>query len=138
MRFRMTTRAPRNSHARRGAPRALRRLRGALLALGVSAVVAGCALPSMFSFKGDKVRWNHLTLVAEDDVNNNSPVAVDVVLVTDDTMLARIAELPAAKWFAARQDLANTFPKSLSYKSWELVPGRRIELSGDTFGRPRV
>ncbi|KAA0998933.1 type VI secretion lipoprotein TssJ [Paraburkholderia panacisoli] len=92
----------------------------------------------MFSFKGDKVRWDHLTLVAEDDVNNNSPVAVDVVFVTDDTMLARIAELPASKWFAARQDLANTFPKSLRYKSWELVPGQRIELTGDTFGRPRV
>jgi type VI secretion system protein len=121
-----------------GAARVLRQLRGALLALCVCGLVAGCAMPSMFSFKGDKVRWDHLTLVAEDDVNNNSPVAVDVVFVTDDTMLARIAELPASKWFAARQDLANTFPKSLRYKSWELVPGQRIELTGDTFGRPRV
>lgn len=119
-----------------GVTRALRLLRGVLLALCVSGLVAGCAISSMF--KGEKVSWDHLTLVAEDDVNNNSPVAVDVVFVTDDAMLARIAELPASKWFAARADLANTFPKSLSYKSWELVPGQRIELSGETFGRPRV
>lgn len=124
--------------ARGGALRRLRRLRGVLLALCVSGLVAGCAMPSMFSFKGDKVRWDHLTLVAEDDVNHNSPVAVDVVFITDDAMLARIAELPASKWFAARNDLASTFPKSLRFSSWELVPGQRIELTGDTFGRPRV
>jgi type VI secretion system protein len=117
---------------------AARALRGVLLALCVSGLVAGCSTPSFLSFKGDKVRWDRVTLVADDDVNNNSPLAVDVVFVTDDAMLARIAELPASKWFASRADLANTFPKSLQYKSWELVPGQRIELSGDSFGRPRV
>ncbi|HEX3635322.1 MAG TPA: hypothetical protein VHV99_07515 [Paraburkholderia sp.] len=115
---------------------ALGRLRVACFALCVASLVSGCG--SFLSSKGEKVRWDHVTLVADDDVNNNSPVAVDVVFVTDDAMLARIAELPASKWFASRADLANTFPKSLQYKSWELVPGQRIEVSGDSFGRPRV
>ena len=115
--------------------RLARRLRFALLTACVMGLVSGCA---MFGGKGDKVSWDHLSLVAADDVNNNSPVAVDVVFVTDDTLLARVAELPASKWFAARADLASTFPKSVQYRSWELVPGQRINVPGDVFGRPRV
>ncbi|MFM0556801.1 hypothetical protein P0D69_38410 [Paraburkholderia sediminicola] len=118
-----------------GIPRIARRLRLALLACCVMGLVSGCA---MFGGKGDKVSWDRLTLVATDDVNNNSPVAVDVVFVTDDALLARVAELPASKWFAARADLASTFPKSVQYKSWELVPGQRIDVPSDVFGRPRV
>ncbi|MFM0667492.1 hypothetical protein [Paraburkholderia sediminicola] len=118
-----------------GIPRIARRLRFALLACCVMGLVSGCA---MFGGKGDKVSWDRLTLVATDDVNNNSPVAVDVVFVTDDALLARVAELPASKWFAARADLASTFPKSVQYKSWELVPGQRIDVPSDVFGRPRV
>jgi type VI secretion system protein len=115
--------------------RLARRLRFALLTACVMGLVSGCA---MFGGKGDKVSWDHLSLVAADDVNNNSPVAVDVVFVTDDALLARVAELPASKWFAVRADLASTFPKSVQYRSWELVPGQRINVPGDAFGRPRV
>jgi type VI secretion system protein len=118
-----------------GIARLARRLRFALLTACVMCLASGCA---MFGGKGDKVSWDHLSLVAADDVNNNSPVAVDVVFVTDDTLLARVAELPASKWFAARADLASTFPKSVQYRSWELVPGQRINVPGDVFGRPRV
>ncbi|MFM0003072.1 hypothetical protein PQR57_18795 [Paraburkholderia dipogonis] len=118
-----------------GIPRIARRLRFALLACCVMGLMSGC---TMFGGKGDKVSWDRLSLVATDDVNNNSPVAVDVVFVTDDALLARIAELPASKWFAARADLASTFPKSVQYKSWELVPGQRIDVPSDVFGRPRV
>ncbi|MDE1180919.1 hypothetical protein [Paraburkholderia sp.] len=102
---------------------------------GVAMLSSGCA---SIGFKGDKVAWDHITLVASDDVNNNSPVAIDVVFITDETMVARIAELPASKWFAARDDLVSTFPKSLQVKSWELVPGQRVELTGKSFDRPRV
>lgn len=116
----------------------LRRFACLLLTVCIAGLVAGCSTPSFLSFKGDKVKWDQLTLAASDDVNNNSPVAIDVVLVTDDTMLARLAELPASKWFSARADLASTFPKALRYWSWEVVPGQRVDVPGDTFDRPRV
>ncbi|WP_310796119.1 hypothetical protein [Paraburkholderia fungorum] len=108
------------------------------LAACIAASLAGCAMPSMLSFKGDKVKWDTMTFSASDDVNNNSPVAVDVVFVTDEAMLARIAELPASKWFAGRADLVSTFPKSIGYRSWEFVPGQHLDVPGDTFDRPRV
>lgn len=87
---------------------------------------------------GDKVKWDNLTLSASADANNDSPVAVDVVFVTDKAMLARIAELPAAKWFAARADLASTFPEAIRYQSWELVPGQHLVVPGDKLRGPRV
>jgi type VI secretion system protein len=116
----------------------LRRFAGVLLTVCVAGLLGGCAMPSFLSSKGDKVKWDELTLSASDDVNNNSPVAIDVVFVTDDAMLARLAELPASKWFAARADLASTFPKALRYWSWEVVPGQHVDVPGETFERQRV
>jgi type VI secretion system protein len=106
-----------------------------LVAMGCACVLAAC---SMLGLSGEKAAWSHVTLVASDEANNNSPVAVDVVLVRDDAMLARLADLPASKWFAARADLLSTFPGSLRYRSWELVPGQRLDLPAGAFAGPRV
>lgn len=110
-------------------------LRACMLAACLGAALTGCSLLGM---SGEKASWSALTLSASDDANNNSPVAVDVVLVTDDAMLARVAELPGSKWFASRASLAAAFPKSLRYRSWEVVPGQRLEVPGDTFSGSRV
>jgi type VI secretion system protein len=106
-----------------------------LMAIGCACVLASC---SMLGLSGEKASWSQVTLAASDEMNNNSPLAVDVVLVSDDAMLARLAELPASKWFAARADLLSTFPNSLRYRSWELVPAQRVDLPGDAFSGPRV
>ncbi|SOE91659.1 type VI secretion system protein [Burkholderia sp. D7] len=106
-----------------------------LMAIGCACVLASCG---MLGLSGEKASWSQVTFVASDDMNNNSPLAVDVVLVSDDAMLARLAELPASKWFAGRADLLSTFPKSLRYRGWELVPGQRVDLPDDAFTGPRV
>ncbi|CAG9252838.1 conserved hypothetical protein [Paraburkholderia unamae] len=111
------------------------RLRGMCLGVCLGAALSGC---SMLGMSGEKAAWFTLTLAASNDANNNSPVAVDVVFVTDDAMLARVAELPGAKWFASRATLAAAFPKSIRYNSWEVVPGQRLEIPGDALSGPRV
>ncbi|MGJ7530146.1 hypothetical protein [Variovorax sp. GB1P17] len=105
---------------------------GALLLL---VQFAGCGLMNP---KGTRVDWSELTLSAAPGANQNSPVAVDLVMVLDDAMLGRLAELPAAKWFGARTDLQKTFPQSLTYRSWELVPGQTIRVPASSLGAPRV
>jgi type VI secretion system protein len=133
--------ARQHTAARRPAAKPSPTLRGIaslLMMACVAGLLSGCALPSFMSFKGDKVKWAQVTLSASDNVNNNSPVAVDVVLVMDDALLARLSELPASKWFAARTDLASTFPNGVRYRSWEVVPGQRIIVPGGTFAGPRV
>jgi type VI secretion system protein len=113
----------------------LRRWAAGCLTVLCLAGLAGC---SMLFPSGDKVKWDDLTLAASDEANNDSPIAVDVVFVTDKTLLARIAELPASKWFAVRGDLKGTFPDAIRYQSWELVPGQRVVVPGDTLRGPRV
>lgn len=101
----------------------------------LAGALGGC---SWLGLSGDKAKWSQVTLSASDDVNNNSPIAVDVVLVSDEAMLSRIAEMPASKWFEVHNDLVNTFPKTLRYREWELVPGQRLDVGSDVFAGPRV
>jgi type VI secretion system protein len=125
----------------RGSMKIARRCRhgGALLlAAAVAGLLGGCAAPSFLGFKGDRVAWKQVTLAAAADANGNSPVAVDVVLISDEALQARVAELPASKWFASRADLASTYPTGLRYRSWELVPGQRLEVPVQQFDGPRV
>lgn len=112
-------------------------LRRAVAALAIL-LLAGCSLPGFLSFKGTKLGWDEVDLSAAPTANQNSPVALDIVLVLDEPMIDRLAELPAAKWFGARADLQKTYPKALSYRSWELVPGQTLRVPGDSFGSPRV
>jgi type VI secretion system protein len=106
-----------------------------LVASGVAFALGGC---SMLGLSGEKATWSQVTFTASDDANNNSPVAVDVVLVSDPAMLARLAETPASKWFSVREDLMSTYPKNLRYRSWEVVPGQHMDVSGDEFAGSRV
>lgn len=121
--------------AARAQTASLRRWAAGCLTVLCFAGLAGC---SMLFPSGDKVKWDELTLAAGEEANNDSPIAVDVVFVTDKTLLARIAELPASKWFAVRGDLTGTFPDAIRYQSWELVPGQRVVVPGDKLRGPRV
>jgi type VI secretion system protein len=108
------------------------RLNRGRLARGGAALLAGASLAGLLSgcawlgLSGEKAKWSEVTLSASDDANDNSPVAVDIVMVSDAAMLARVAEMPASKWFAGRDDLVHTFPKDLRFQSWEIVPGQRM------------
>lgn len=112
-----------------------RRVVALLMVSGVAFALGGC---SMLGLGGEKAKWADVTFAASDDVNNNSPVAVDVVLVSDAALLARLTEMPASKWFAARDDLVSTFPKGVRYRGWEIVPGQHALASGDAFAGAAV
>jgi len=110
-----------------------------VLVLGVcvaqALTLSGCA---MFGMSGDKVSWSQMSIMASDGMNDNSPVSVDVVLVSDSTLLARLAAMPASKWFAGRDDFANAYPKGIRFRSWEVVPGEHLNVKGEVFSGPRV
>ncbi|MCY0388385.1 hypothetical protein OVY01_14295 [Robbsia sp. Bb-Pol-6] len=83
----------------------------------------GCASPGP---KRVKANWREVTLIAAADANRNSPVAVDLVLVSDAKALDGIMTLSAAQWFATRGDLLATFPDGIRCRGWEIVPGQTI------------
>lgn len=58
--------------------------------------------------------------------NQNSPVAVDLVLIKDKGFLKTAQGLTANDWFAKRAALQRQNPKATEVKSWEWVPGQTI------------
>lgn len=100
--------------------------------------LAGCSALGLDYFKGEKPAWTQVLVSAADDANGDSPVAVDLVLVKDETLLPRFAELTAAKWFAGKADLLNTYPQGLRYEGWEVVPGQHLNVPGQKLEGPRV
>jgi len=62
--------------------------------------------------------------------NNNHPVAVDLVLVSDKKLLQELMKMSANEWFEKRHQVALDYPKetSLSVGRWEWVPGQQVKL----------
>lgn len=82
--------------------------------------------------------WKGLLLVADAGANLNSPVALDLVFVRDAATLDKLAALPAARWFATREELCRLYPEALSVRSVEIVPRQMLRLSQTELGSPRV
>lgn len=82
--------------------------------------------------------WKGMTVIAQPEANQNSPVALDLVFVRDAATLEKLSALPAARWFATRSDLQKTYPEGFTLRSWELVPRQVLQLTEEQLGSPRV
>lgn len=60
--------------------------------------------------------------------NDNSPIAVDILLVHDEERLPDFLALSAKEWFAKREQIQRDNPDDPGFQiwSWEWVPGQRI------------
>jgi type VI secretion system protein len=58
--------------------------------------------------------------------NQNTAVAVDVVLIFDPKLFDSALKMSAAQWFKNREQIQLDFPKQVTVISWELVPGQQI------------
>lgn len=92
----------------------------------------------MLGLRGSHADWREFTFIAAADMNRNSPVAVDVVLISSQDALEKTLALTAAQWRASRTDLVATFPRGIRYRSWEIVPGQTLSTDKKAFAGPRV
>ena len=62
--------------------------------------------------------------------NNNNPVAVDLVLVTDKKLLQELMKMSASEWFEKRHQVELDYPKEpgLNAGRWEWVPGQDVKI----------
>jgi type VI secretion system protein len=106
--------------------RALRMTLTLLLALALSSTLISCGfgLRTRALFGGTV----DLKVQVEDMANGNNPVAVDVLLVSDEDLLKQLLKMPAREWFDKRGQIKRDFPegKGLQTWSWEWVPGQHI------------
>jgi len=76
-----------------------------LIALGAVSCSAVSSARSMF---GGALPF-HVTIAP--DANENSAIAVDLVVVYDAKLADELLKLPAAKWFAGKEQFARDHPR---------------------------
>ena len=75
----------------------------------------------MRAFFGETIE---LEVRAEEAANNEYPLAMDVVYVYDDELLAKLLAMTAREWFEQRQSLMNAADEgTFDTWSWEWTPG---------------
>jgi len=62
--------------------------------------------------------------------NDNNPVAVDLVLVSDKKLLKELKQMSAREWFEKRHQVQLDYPKEtdLDAGRWEWVPGQQVRV----------
>lgn len=61
------------------------------------------------------------------DANEDSPVAVDIVVVYDRKLLDELLKLPASQWFATKAQFIADHDRKIDVQGWEWVPGQKVE-----------
>lgn len=62
--------------------------------------------------------------------NNNNPIAVDLVLVSNKKLLQELMKMSAREWFEKRHQYELDYPKEtgLAAGRWEWVPGQQVKV----------
>lgn len=97
----------------------------------VMGVLVGCGVPKSVAKRA--ARTSHVSsgklflhVALSETANQNSPVAVDVLLIKDKAFLKTAQGLSANDWFVKKTQLQRQFPKALEVKSWEWAPGQNV------------
>lgn len=61
------------------------------------------------------------------NVNNDSPVAVDAVLVYNNVLYDELLKTSAKSWFAKVEQYRLDYPRGFDVWRWELVPGQQVQ-----------
>lgn len=100
---------------------------------------AGCsAMKNWVMPQGVKLDWDVVSMQVIDGANRDFPLAIDVVMVSDDALAQRLSSMSARDWFAARDSLRKAYPDTLEFDSLELAPGESITQPGKRWSGRRV
>jgi type VI secretion system protein len=67
-----------------------------------------------------------VTLVVDDDANNNSATAVDMVVIYKKELLEALQSMKAKDYFKASTQIQRDYPDMVKIYRWEVVPGQII------------
>lgn len=113
-----------------------------LLPLLLSLLLSGCSsmssMTSMMFPPGVKLDWDSVSLYIDPAANRDFPLAVDVVLVSDEALARKLTAMKSQEWFASRDSLRKSHPAELEFNSVELAPGDAMTLPGKPYSGKRV
>ncbi|MBX9621289.1 MAG: hypothetical protein K2X28_04580 [Alphaproteobacteria bacterium] len=91
----------------------------AKLALAVALSLTGC---------GPDLSINSVTIYTDQDANQNSAIAVDLVVLYDDNLVKGLGQMSASQYFSTTSQLLLDNPTLLDIWHWELVPGQVVQV----------
>jgi type VI secretion system protein len=67
-------------------------------------------------------------VVVSEKLNDDNPVAVELIIVYDEDLLDRLLKMPAKEWFEKRAQIRRDYFKDTGFESWEWewVPGQKV------------
>lgn len=90
----------------------------------------GCGLPGQVAVRTRALAGGKLDVAVDvaRQANQNSPVAVSLLLVYDAQLLEQLKAMPASQWFEKRAQIRENFPGNAGFESWdwEWVPGQIV------------
>lgn len=84
--------------------------------------LASCSVIGPADVWLEKVKFR----VAE-DVNNNAPVGVHLLIIHDKDIYKKLIEMPADRYFSQASQLKRDFEGKVDLYKWELVPGQNLK-----------
>jgi len=109
-----------------------------LLIYSVFSLAACSTVKDFVMSPGVKLDWDSLSLSVAAGANNDYPLAIDVVLVSDEALAQKLMGMTARDWFNARNGMRKAYPDLISIDSFELAPGESIKLSDKRWSGRRV
>lgn len=108
------------------------RLAGRSCALFLVLAALGCGGNRKSFFGGDA----SVRLDADSGINQDSPVAVEMIVVYDKDLLEALLAKTARQWFETREQVLKDHPgdKDFVSMSWEVVPGQSLPPKELSFG----
>lgn len=88
----------------------------------VIVLICGC---SVFA---PSVKMRSLALEVAPQANDDTPIAIDFVVVNDASVLQTLLTTNATQWFEQRAQFQRDNPTTLKVWSLELVPGQRVSF----------
>lgn len=104
----------------------------ALLNLSLPPFLISCsdvvpAAKSAMSLEAAKVWLEKVKFKVAKDVNNNSPIAVHLLIFYDQDVLGEVSKMTADQYFEKENTLRSDNPDKIQFITWEIVPGQAME-----------
>jgi len=110
-----------------------------MLVIILMLTLSGCSTVKDYVMPaGVKLDWESITVSVAAGANRDYPLAIDVVLVSDEALEKRLLAMSARDWFSTRNGLRKTYPDVLSVESVEMAPGESLTLPGKRWTGRRV
>lgn len=100
-------------------------LRAPWLLIPLVLLASSCGLPNRVrSMFGGQLP---IPVTIAPDANEDSPLAVDIIVVYDDKLIEKLLQKKARDWFAGREQFLRDYKDDVDSRKFEWIPGQVVD-----------